>query len=425
MKLLNNIISYFNLTLLFACTIVLVMSCKNSKYPIAKANKDRESPGKVSNIKVENIDGGAIIHYTLPDAQNLFYVEAVYITKYGDIKREKKRSYYDNQIMVNGFADTSAHIVKLYTVSRGRKPVKSQPESVTIHPLEAPFNRVFHSIKVISAFGGAKFTYKNPDTASIAISVFAQDSTGKLVLETPSLRKHTDLRSGNFYVRGLKPTSQKIGYSVYDKFNNYSDTIFVNIKPLYSVKLDKSKWSIADFPFDWGYGTRGGYPGWPLKGLWDNKGYPPGSHCWATTGGKSKFPFFWTIDLGQKAKISRVVLYGRSGSVFFSRMWPLKFQIYGSSNPNLTDGVPLDSSWTLLGTFTVHLPPGYTEATSALINTPYPDDNVSFTIPNAAKNSAFRYFRYRELKTWSGSHRGELCEMDIYGQPTIVEGGAK
>src|ERR1035437_358952 len=102
--------------LLYAALLLIVtISCKVED--LNKPNVTNTTPpGVVSNVKVVNKNGKALLTYTLPSDQDLSYVKAVYETTPG-VVLEVKASYYTNQMELGGYADTLPHIVKLYAVN--------------------------------------------------------------------------------------------------------------------------------------------------------------------------------------------------------------------------------------------------------------------------------------------------------------------
>jgi hypothetical protein len=99
------------------------------KEPISN---DSTIPVAVSNVKVENRSGKAKLTYTVPYDPALLYVQAEYMLKSG-AAATKKASYYEDSLILDGFADTVEHEVKLFSVSRSG--VKSDPVVVKVKPL--------------------------------------------------------------------------------------------------------------------------------------------------------------------------------------------------------------------------------------------------------------------------------------------------
>ena len=89
--------------------IFLSIGCKEDDN-IRPFGKDVEAgaPGVVSEIKVKNIPGGAVISYQLPDNPDIMYVRARYKVGQGK-EMEARASVYANELTVNGFGDMNEY----------------------------------------------------------------------------------------------------------------------------------------------------------------------------------------------------------------------------------------------------------------------------------------------------------------------------
>src|SRR5688500_17453250 len=119
--------------LITIAAIITILSCgkQMAKEPISN---DPSIPAMVSNVKVENRSGKAKLMYTVPYDQALLYVQAEYTITSGE-PATRKASYYEDSLILDGFADTLEHEVNLYSISRSG--VKSDPVLVKVKPLEA------------------------------------------------------------------------------------------------------------------------------------------------------------------------------------------------------------------------------------------------------------------------------------------------
>ena len=103
----------FMLALLVAC----MPSCKkNDGYREPESN-DKTKPGPVSNVKVRNFKGGAVLTYALPADENLLYVVADYKIN-GKTARQTKSSFFLDTITVEGFQFSKDYTVTLHSVTR-------------------------------------------------------------------------------------------------------------------------------------------------------------------------------------------------------------------------------------------------------------------------------------------------------------------
>ena len=74
--------------------------------------------------QVEQVSGGAILSYVLPDDRDLLYVQAEYTLDTGE-KMIVKSSMYGTQIKIDGFAKAEPRKVTLYAVDRSHNCTNS------------------------------------------------------------------------------------------------------------------------------------------------------------------------------------------------------------------------------------------------------------------------------------------------------------
>ena len=63
----------------YLISLALFIACNEE--PVGQTPLDNIAPGKVSDINVTNIPGGAYLTYKLPDDEDLLYVKAIYQLK--------------------------------------------------------------------------------------------------------------------------------------------------------------------------------------------------------------------------------------------------------------------------------------------------------------------------------------------------------
>lgn len=400
------------LLLLIISISTFVLGCKEQNpYPFEPSGNVSLSP--VSDVKVQNIPGGAIISYKLSKERELLYVEAVYETNDRKIKRVRKQSYFENKIKVDGFLDTSAHIIKLFTVSRGKNPTKSEAVEVTIHPLQSPLVTVYRSIEMTEAFGGVFVKFKNPDTARVVIIILSKDSlTGEF---TPLFRKYTKSKGGSFKITGLKSQKQKFGYYIRDEFDDRSDTTYKDITPLFEEKIDPQYFQEPNPLFPSGNYISEGPGTWTFSDMWDGKATNASPYyMWISS--FTDFPTWFAIDLGQVVKLSRIEYHGRPNYNFTSR-YPKVVEFWGSLNPKIDPDHPFES-WTLLGTYDTedNLPEGLKEPTQEIIDAGYSENGIFFDINDVANEPDIRYIRMKINSTWGGVNRFVVGDLSFYGR---------
>jgi hypothetical protein len=253
-------------------------------------------------------------------------------------------------------------------------------------------------------FGGVDVSFLNESKADVKITVLTPDSLGDL---TTADIHYTQIDSGDFSVRGYDSVERKFGVFVRDRWNNYSDTLFENIKPFYEEELDKNNFQEVHLGTD----TYEAFCcGWVMSNLWDgitNVGSPV-FHTKASGG----MPQWFTFDLGERAKLSRFKIYSRNtggndGAYYAAD--PKVWEIWGSNDPN-PDGSW--ESWTFLGRFTSIKPSGQATPTAEDIQYACVDgQNFNF----AADIPAVRYLRFKTLQTWGGATRIYIAELTFWG----------
>src|SRR5690606_32993715 len=115
---------------MFAICLLGMIACNQEQ--LGPLVSQGGTPSPLSNISVENLNGGARISYTLPDDPDLLYVMASYSVNSG-VERTVKSSVYGNSLLLEGFSSTDEREITLYTVNRSEN--RSEPMQVKIKPL--------------------------------------------------------------------------------------------------------------------------------------------------------------------------------------------------------------------------------------------------------------------------------------------------
>lgn len=377
------------------------------------ASSDLTKPGVVSNIKVENFNGGANITYSLPNSPNLLYVMAQYKIN-GVTTRETKSSYYSDTIVVDGFAKKQAYDVTLYAVSRAN--VKSDPVVVKVNPDTPPYLLVKPSIDAQADFGGIKITGLNPGKVNLGIILLGVDGNTSDVID----QHYSKLETIDYSLRGYSPVAKRIGYYVVDNFGNISDTTYKTITPLFESILDRNKFFTYRLPSDGVIAY-----GWDLPYLWDGK-TDGNSNGWHTAPGGA-MPAIATFGLGVSAKLSRFVLWERpdgSDKFAYGHGNPKVFSLWGSDVANPRDAnLPLAAAegtvigdWRNLGNYNFPNPPsGALPVAHTTADNDFVKAGVSFNVPLVSPK--VRYVRLSVAATWSSGTFAHAMEMAFYGDP--------
>nr|WP_068887524.1 DUF5000 domain-containing lipoprotein [Pedobacter panaciterrae] len=372
-----------------------VPGCKQTE--LTTLVSDGVAPGPITNAVVENLSGAAKITYKLPQDEDLLYVKALYTSKQG-VVRETKVSYYNNNLTVEGFGDTSKYEVKLYAVDRGENV--SPPLSVIVQPKKAPFLIVRDSVKVVPDFGGISVSFKNMTENNIAIVILANDSLGNFA---PINTNYTNLKESTFSVRDLKSVDTKFGIYIRDRWGNVSDTLITNLKPLFEVKLDRTKMKGVSLPTDAPLGYSGAIS-YLFDGDLGNGGY-------YHTGDAAKMPQWFTYDMGVSVKLSRMTWFMRQG-FYYNLHNPRKVEIWGSNNPS-PDGS--FNNWELIATHEQIKPSGLPNGQLSNADNEAAAAGETITFPLDVPK--VRYIRFKTLRNWSDGTYVNFNEIYMWGAP--------
>lgn len=354
-------------------------------------------PAKVTDLKVVNTPGGAKIAYVVPADPNLLYVQAEW--EYKGIKRNTKSSYYGDTLVLQGFGDTDEYKVSVYSVNRVEK--RSEPVDVTVKPLNPPVHEVYASLKVKPDFGGVNVDFVNETRGDVVITVLTKDAEGKMI---PVDAFYTGLPKGNFTTRGLEPKPTLFGVFVKDRWGNISDTLLAEETPFFEKELDKKLFrELNPYPGD----VNGNIysAAYPMKNLWD------GANSIFVTAQAYGVPVSFSIDLGVKAKLSRMKYFQRQSTAFyFNSGTPLEWDVYGSNSP-APDGNY--DSWKLLMHCTSHKPSGLPLGQASADDISYALAGEDFNFPLEAEG--YRYLRFNVTKTYGNATNITFAELTFWG----------
>ena len=407
-----KIIKKYSLLLFTGLVMISMFSCKrNDGFSNTPTSTDKTKPGIITNVKIDNFNGGANITYDLPNSDNILYVLAKYTIR-DKVSRETKASYYKDTVVVNGFAKSQDYQVTLYVVTRAE--VMSDPVTVTVHPDIPVYELVKPSASISPDFGGVNVKALNPLKKSIGIIVTAfSDVTKTMEVEE---QHYTKADTINFSVRGFSTAARDFGVYVTDEWGNISDTLKVNLNPLPEVLLDKSKFFVNTIPSDDALYEGGG---WTVDKLWDGLLTDPGWH----TNSNSTPPFTCTFGVGKTYKFSRFNMWGRKGYEY-GHGNPKDFSFWGSNKDQPADAVlPVSApvgtvigDWTNMGNFSWPPPPSGLPAISPnQSDKDFFNQGVGFNFPFDAPS--VKFIRLSVARTWEGGTLCHVLEISFYGNP--------
>jgi hypothetical protein len=387
--------------------LTVVAACKRDELnkPIVT---NTNPPGLISGISVVNLNGKATLTYTLPADEDLSYVKAVYETSPGQT-REVKASHYVNTLTVDGFGDTLAHTIKLYSVNSSE--ISSGAVTATVDPLTPAIDLALRSLEVTTTFGGFNLTCNNPTLENLAIIPLVDSAGNGQWIQTVGMDNvYSNSPVITSAVREQPAVERKYAFVVRDRWLNFSDTLFVTLTPIFEQLLPKSDWSNYVLPNDATILNNGGRTDVPY--IYDGNLHPGWPQCLFTVeqAGSSQMV---TLDLGKAHILSRMQVnpYKEVGDNYYVRGNVKDFEIWGSNSPDLSGS--LDPSWTKLTTCHVVKPSGSAYATETTADQTLAYNGWQFDFP--AGQIAYRYVRIRSLSNWQGSYFINIAEFTLWG----------
>jgi hypothetical protein len=357
-------------------------------------------PGKATVDSVKAIPGGAVIYYRIPNVEDILAVKAAYTLSNGK-QYESTTSFYDNKLVIEGYNDTQEHEAVLYVVNRAQET--SEPTTVPFTPLESSISKVIKTVDIVSDFGGARFSWRNVDKAAFTFEFLAQDSTGKMQAMR-IITSQSDSTSQS--LRGYAPVPRKFAVIISDYWDNVSDTIYPAsglILPFFEEKLDKRKMSIMKLGSDANFTNWEGMDNYLIDDDVDNFGHSP----------NSSLPAPFTVDLGQTAKLSRIIMFHRKYSDnYFNWGNPKTFEVYVASERPAQDGNW--DSWTKILTCETIKPSGSPGTTNTDEDLAAGEAGFEFTFP--LEMEPVHYVRVVVLSTWEGTTFCHPAEVTFYGE---------
>lgn len=362
-------------------------SCQKTEDGRAPLFSDGTKPRAVTDVKVENVPGGAIITYKVPKDPSILYVQADYGIN-DRIKRQEKVSYYSDSIFVSGFAKEQPYTVVLSSVSRGE--VKSDPVEILVNPLTPPYKSIAATLALSGTFSGVNISCQNPLEVEVGIGLIVDSAGRSSVVHT----EWTDLQSINFNVRGFVPKLYKMGAYVIDKWGNTSDTTWTMVTPLFESLLNRNIMQNAKLPMDmstlWGASKT-------LENVLTLSG--------STASFYGGFGRITTIYLGQPTRLSRFKFHQTTDGGLYNFANLRVFEVWSSMAPGPTGALD-DGTWTKLGTYEIIKPSGQVLGQNAQMDIDAANAGHSFDFPNPVVQA--NYIRIVTVDTWAVQNDNRL-----------------
>lgn len=354
-------------------------------------------PGVVTNVVTVPSAGGVFITYQIPNSEDLLAVKCVYVLSNG-VKKEVTASFYENKLTIQGYNDTLEHTASIYAVNRAQE--LSDPVEIKFRPQESPLSKAMKTVAIEKDFGGARFTWRNPEKAPLNIEFFGPDSLGQasmLKILTSDIDKNT------YSIRGYQPKQSKFSMVMSDNYDNYSDTISAEVLPMFEEELDKRKMSVMNLANDESLTNWEGKDSYVIDDNLSTFG------CF----GANALPGApMTIDLGVVAKLSRFIMHQRYfGDTYYNHGNPKTMEVY------ICDHKPNPSGdwkeWTKVMDCEIVKPSGSPGGILTDLDLETAKNGHEFTFDLSLPPA--QYVRIVLLTAWGGTTFSNTAELGFYG----------
>ena len=393
--------------IIISCMSVLWVSCKEEGR-IDHFDDAAPAPVQIdkTTVTVRNTAGGAVVKYRVPADKNLLYVLAKYETQPG-VVREAVASCFEDSLVMEGFGETRAYDVQLYSIGRNKKA--SEPITVQVNPATSPLHLIEFELK--ETYGGVSVKIKNPKKIDVVIELMGD--TTNLGYQSILNTFYTSKENASFAVRGLDTVAGNFSVLLRDRWNNRTSSKIVRLKPMYEEFIPKDTWKRVMLPNDVGEA----YPvSNPLERMWNGNITTESMYMSTLIGGMIP-PVWCTWDLGVTVTMSRFIYwYSPAKEPYWDGMIRV-FELWGTA-----DTPPADGSWdgwTCLGRFETARPSG--SDTNTAEDIAFARSGFEFELePNEYASDPFVPVRYLRLKVFCNWLAPTSCyfyvqEISIYG----------
>ncbi|WP_080903150.1 DUF5000 domain-containing lipoprotein [Parabacteroides sp. Marseille-P3160] len=364
---------------------------------------DNTAPQNVTNVHVENIPGGSILTYNLPEEDDLLCITAVYTSPNGSTRRLSS-SAYNNTITLKGFGMGRKTKVALYAVDKSLN--YSDPLYVEIEPLDSPIYDVIKTLKCVEAFGGVKLYWENPSKENLVFEAMILDENKEYKhVETVYSSEATANRS----IRGLDSQPTKFAMYFRDTYDNYTDTIYAELTPIFETEIDKKNFKELKLSSKFQLHS---YGGGKMSAMWDNI-YNVASNLFYVNVAEEEI--YFAFDMGVSAKLSRFRLWGRR-DFLFSLHHLRTFEVWGTNDASKTTDPDNWGGWTKIMDCESKRPSGIeTGGNLTSEDEAYALAGEEYEVPIEA--SKYRYLKFLVHTTWGNTRAAFINEITIWGNP--------
>ncbi len=316
----------------YACEEVPVTAPKEPSGPWNVA------PLSAAGLSIENINGGAIVTYEIPNDPDIMYVMAEY-ERNGKIFTEKS-SIHHNTLSIEGFHRVDHVKAKLYKVNKFEQ--RSEPLEIEFEPKESVIDIASKTIQLMPGFGGITAIWENPLQTELGARLMTYDDSlyhrfddREMVFST--IEKDTVKFRGT---EGYPPVETLFGLVFEDKWGNVSDTIEILTTPFFETMIPKPYVDFrAQIPFD--NITNLNTSTYNISKLWDgivNTGF----NGWLSQNGGSGLSI--TIDMKQTVKLSRILHHFYHVNAPYGQANVVAWEIWGTDKIDFAS-IPSNTYW--------------------------------------------------------------------------------
>jgi hypothetical protein len=341
----------------------------------------------------------------LPKETDISYVICEYAVK--NERKIARASVYNNYVIIEGLADTEPCEFTLYMVDHSEN--KSAPYTGSFSPLEPPYRTIFNSLEMEPDFGGVVIRWKNETNVMIGAFLLAVSDDGEW--EEFDLAFST-MKEDKRAIRGYNTDPRLFGVTLIDQYGNTSDTFRLVAEPLYEKELNKKVFADGHLLGD-NYTSHNSRP---ISNIWDGSL----SVLWHTVPDAGFTPpLTFTINLGLKAKLSRMMLWNRGETFYWGQHNPRYFEVWGTDelkypieNEYWRTGNWRDD-WVLLGDFETIKPSGLPLGQVTDEDRAVQDAGLEFIFESGTGD--VQYLRFVVKETWARTAALHINEVSIFG----------
>lgn len=435
------------ITLLFT---LFLWNCENVKE--WSDLTDNVNPGIVTNTRVENINGGAVIYYNLPSDNDLLAVKAMYSFQENGEIREAFSSAFNDSIKLEGFPDTEEHTVYLYVVDKSKN--ESEPVEVKINPLDPPVEIIRESLLLNATFGGVYTYWENNTEDEVSLTLYVKNDMGDYEYHDAYYSK---MEKGNYIFRELGSDPKELRIEIRDKWGNYSTPVDTIITPLFEEEIIGRGQSGYIWQ-RWGFddktciyrgdvarqeGSRDFYlvhdgDAWNNSNWWHTPAISLTDYIDWPESNYIVSPMYFIIDMVKMASYSRFRYFMRSRTPIFSAQTFTSLEVWGTNNPKaleeIGDGSKEDNlkywteweevggtgewrnDWTKMTDFVLELPSGAN--TPGLLTSEdeeFVKAGFEVLIDPQFADTPFRYLRFVIRESREPNGQIQVTELKFWG----------